>query len=318
MKLVVLDGYTLNPGDLSWQVLETLGDCRIYDRTPADRVLGRCENAEVVFTNKVVLSREILLKLPKLRYIGVLATGYNVVDIGAADELGIVVTNTPAYGSKAVAQFVYSLLLSFLQPVSYYDAAVKSGRWSNSPDFCFYDHSMAELADKTLGIIGFGNIGRQVAQYARCFDMRVIVTSRRKPNDLPSDILYLSLDELVRESDVITLHCPLTDENRGMVNREFLGRMKTTAYLINTGRGPLVDEAALADALRERQIAGAALDVLAQEPPSPDNPLLKLDNCLITPHIAWATLAARQRLMDIAIENLKAFLRGERMNQVMA
>jgi glycerate dehydrogenase len=318
MKIIVLDGYTLNPGDLSWQALEALGDCRIYDRTPASQVLSRCEDAEVVFTNKVVLSREIMQQLPNLKYIGVLATGYNVVDIAAAAELSIVVTNTPGYGSNAVAQFVFAQLLSLMQPVAYYDATVKSGRWSQSPDFCYYDHSMTELAGKTMGIVGFGNIGRKVAQFAHCFGMAVIVTSRRRPNDLPSDIHYLTLEGLIQQSDIITLHCPLTEENKGVVNRDFLNKMKPNAYLINTGRGPLVDETALANALREKRIAGAALDVLAQEPPSPDNPLLKLDNCLITPHIAWATLTARQRLMDIAIENLQAFLRGERMNQILA
>ncbi|MEN8180888.1 MAG: D-2-hydroxyacid dehydrogenase [Pseudomonadota bacterium] len=316
MKIVVLDGFTLNPGDLSWEDLQRLGDCDIHDRTPTDLVLSRCENAEAVFTNKVILSRQLMQQLPDLKYIGVLATGYNVVDIQAASELGIVVTNTPGYGSVSVAQFVFAQLLSFAQPVSYYDASVKTGRWSESVDFCYYDHSMTELAGKVMGIVGFGHIGRKVAQIARCFDMRVVTTSPRKPKDLPSDIDYLPLDELLRCSDVVTLHCPLTDDNKGMVNRDFLDKMKPTDYLINSARGSLVDEAALLEALQQKSIAGAALDVLAQEPPSRDNPLLLLENCLITPHIAWATTAARQRLMDIAVENLRAYVSGNLLNVV--
>jgi len=257
-------------------------------------------------------------QLPRLKYIGVLATGYNVVDIPAASGMGIVVTNTPGYGSGSVAQFVFAQLLSFVQPVRYYDASVKTGRWSESADFCFYDHSMTELAGKIMGIVGFGNIGRKVAQIACCFDMRVITASPRKPKDLPSNIDYLPLHELLQCSDVVSLHCPLTDQNQGMVNRNFLQHMKPTAYLINTARGPLIDEAALLEALQNKIIAGAALDVLDREPPNPDNPLLLLDNCLITPHIAWATTAARQRLLDIALENLKAFTRGHALNQVSA
>ena len=318
MKIVVLDGFTLNPGDLSWEGLQMLGDCDIHDRTPADLVLPRCKNAEAVFTNKVIISRQLMEQLPSLKYIGVLATGFNVVDIQAASELGVVVTNTPGYGSPSVAQFVFAQLLSFSQPVSYYDASVKAGRWSQSIDFCYYDHSMTELAGKVMGIVGFGHIGRKVAQIARCFDMRVVTTSPRKPKDLPSDTGYLPLDELLQSSDVVTLHCPLTNDNKGMVNSDFLEKMKPTAYLLNTARGPLIDEAALLNALQQKSIAGAALDVLAQEPPSPNNPLLLLDNCLITPHIAWATTASRQRLMDIAIDNLRAFINGKPLNLISA
>ncbi len=316
MKIVVLDGFTLNPGDLSWEGLKRLGDCELHDRTTPDQALPRCHEAEAVFTNKVILSRQIMEKLPDLQYIGVLATGYNVVDIQAANDLGIVVTNTPNYGSASVAQFVFSQLLNFAQPVDYYDGSVKAGRWSQSVDFCYYDHSLNELAGQTMGIVGFGHIGRKVARIARCFDMQVATTSPRKPKDLPSGVDYLPLDELLNLSDVVSLHCPLTDHNRGMVNRAFLGQMKRTAYLINTARGPLVDEAALLEALQQKRIAGAALDVLAEEPPRPQNPLFKLDNCRITPHIAWATTAARQRLMDIAVENLRAYLEGRPLNVV--
>ncbi len=316
MKIVVLDGFTLNPGDLSWEGLQRLGDCEIHERTPADMVLSRCENAEAVFTNKVILSRQLMEQLPRLKYIGVLATGFNVVDIQAANELGLVVTNTPGYGSASVAQFVFAQLLSFVQPVNYYDASVKTGRWSEAVDFCYYDHSMLELAVKIMGIVGFGHIGRKVSQIARCFNMQVVTTAPRKPKDLPSDIRYLPLHELLQYSDVVSLHCPLTDDNKGMVNRDFLAHMKSSAYLINTARGPLIDEAALVEALQRKDIAGAALDVLAEEPPSSDSPLLQLDNCLITPHIAWATTAARKRLLDIAIDNLQAFISGNALNRV--
>ena len=316
MKIVVLDGYTLNPGDLSWDALKKLGTCDIHDRTPEALVDNRCLNAEIVFTNKVVLSRQLMERLPKLKYIGVLATGYNVVDIKAATDLGIVVTNTPDYGSTSVAQFVFTQILSFAQPIKYYDASVKSGRWSRSIDFCYYDHSLFELAGKTIGILGLGHIGRKVAKIAHCFDMRVVTASPREPRDLPPYVDYLSLNDLLECSDVVTLHCPLTDTNQGLVDSNFLQRMKPTAYLINSARGPLVDETALAEALQQKTIAGAALDVLAQEPPSPDNPLFALDNCHITPHIAWATKAARQRLLDIAVDNLRYYLIGHPTNVV--
>ena len=316
MKIVVTDGFTLNSGDLSWESIACKGELTIHERTNPDQLLQRCRDAELVLTNKVVMDREVMQQLPKLRYIGVLATGYNVVDLQAASERGIVVTNIPAYGPASVAQFVFALLLNMVQPVHYYRDQVKQGRWAQSPDFCFYDHSMPELAQQTLGIIGFGAIGRKVARIARGFDMSVLVSSRTAPSDLPEGVEFVSQQQLLQRSDIVSLHCPLTPDNAAMVNGEFLGAMKSSAYLINTARGPLIDEVALEQALREKRIAGAALDVLTQEPPAAEQPLVALDNCTVTPHIAWSTQAARQRLMDIAARNIEAFFAGSPINVV--
>jgi len=316
MKIVILDGFTLNPGDLSWQPIQGLGECKVYERTQVSEVLARCSDAQIIFTNKVILDANILAQLPHLKYIGVTATGFNVVDTIAAKKQGIVVTNTPAYGSDSVAQFVFSQLLNWAQPVAYYSDTVKQKRWAKSPDFCYYDAPMIELANLTLGIVGYGAIGKKVAKIALGFGMQVLIYSRTKPQDLPNNIRFVALDELATKSDVISLHCPLNDANAGFVNAEFLANMKDSAYLINTGRGPLINEADLLNALKNNIIAGAALDVLAVEPPDENNPLLEVNNLTITPHIAWATLAARQRLMGIAVNNLKDFLAGKKTNRV--
>ncbi|WP_439134521.1 D-2-hydroxyacid dehydrogenase [Pseudomaricurvus sp.] len=316
MNIVVVDGYTLNSGDISWDDVRALGDCHIYERSSSDEVIERCQAADAVLTNKVVFSDEVMAQLPNLKYLGVTATGYNVIDVDAASRRGIVVTNTPAYGTASVAQFVFAQLLHWAQPVGYYDQSVKARRWSRSDDFCYYDHNMVELAGKTLGVVGYGAIGRQVAQVALAFGMEVLVHTRTLPADLPANVSHVDLSTLASRSDVISLHCPLTEENKGFINAEFLSLMKPSAYLINTGRGPLIDEAALYDALLQRRIAGAALDVLATEPPPVDHPLYSLNNCTITPHIAWATKEARQRLMGIAVDNLQAFVDGESLNRV--
>jgi len=316
MKIAILDGFTLNPGDLSWQPVHDLGECKIYERTDARDVLTRCRDAQIVFTNKVILDANILAQLPQLKYIGVTATGFNVVDTAAAKELGIVVTNTPAYGSDSVAQFVFAQLLNWAQPVAHYSETVKQKRWAKSPDFCYYDAPMIELSNLTLGIVGYGAIGKKVAQIALGFGMQVLIHSRTKPQDLPDGIRFVALDQLAKESDVISLHCPLNDTNAGFVNAAFLANMKNSAYLINTGRGPLINETDLLNALKNNTIAGAALDVLAVEPPDENNPLFEVNNLTITPHIAWATLAARQRLMGIAVNNLQDFLAGKTTNRV--
>ncbi len=316
MKIVILDGFTLNPGDLSWQAIEACGECDIHERTPINQVIERCHDAQIVFTNKVVLDAEIIAQLPKLKYIGVTATGVNVVDTVAAKQHGIVVTNTPGYGSDSVAQFVFSQLLNWAQPVAYYSDSVKQSRWSNSSDFCYYDHAMIELANLTLGIVGYGAIGKKVAKIAVAFGMKVLIHSRTQPQTLPTGIDVVPLNELASRCDVITLHCPLTPDNTGFINAKFLSNMKKSAYLINTGRGPLINEVDLLNALQKNIIAGAALDVLAIEPPDKNNLLIKEDNATITPHIAWATLTARKRLMGIATQNLQDFLQGKVSNHV--
>ncbi|GAA5317735.1 MAG: D-2-hydroxyacid dehydrogenase [Candidatus Pelagadaptatus aseana] len=317
-KLVVTDGYTLNPGDLSWSGFEPFGDLVVYDRTEPEQVVERCLGATMVLTNKVILDRQLMMQLPELRYIGVLATGYNVVDLEAARELGVVVTNIPAYGPESVAQFVFALLLNQVQPIHYYSNEVNNGRWSKSPDFCFYDHSMPELAGLTMGIIGYGAIGQKVARIARGFDMKVLVHTRTPPEVLPEGVSSVSLSSLCQDSDVISLHCPLTKQNQGLIDQAFLKQMKSSAYLINTARGPLVNEAELAEALQRGEIAGAALDVLAVEPPPQQHVLIDQEKCTITPHIAWSTLAARGRLMNIAVANVAAFLSGRPQHVVNA
>lgn len=316
MRIVVLDGYTLNPGDLTWNALQALGPCEVYDRTPPMQVAERASAAQIVLTNKTVLSRAAIEQLPELKYIGVLATGYNVVDVEAARQRDICVTNVPAYGTASVAQMVFAHLLHFTQHVSEHGQSVRDSNWSRSPDFCYWNHSLVELAGLTMGIVGLGRIGHQTAELATTFGMKVIYFDVTPHQNAPSEVTAVDLDTLLRESDVISLHCPLTQDNKGFVNRQRLEMMKPTAFLINTSRGPLIDEQALADALNRGRIAGAGLDVLCEEPPRPDNPLLHAKNCTITPHIAWATKAARQRLMDIAVSNVRAFLQGSPQNVV--
>jgi glycerate dehydrogenase len=320
MKIVALDGYTLNPGDLSWQALEALGDCTVYERTPKELLIERAAGAEIVLTNKVVLGAEQLAQLPQLRYIGVLATGYNVVDVEAARQRDVTVTNVPAYSTASVAQMVFALLLELSQQVGHHARLVREGRWTASVDFCFWDRPLVELDGLTLGIVGFGAIGRRVARLARAFGMEVLVHTAHPEKYRETvegrEARFVGLDELFRASDAISLHCPLTEETRALVDARRLDLMKPTAFLLNTGRGPLVDEVALAAALNAGRIAGAGLDVLSVEPPPVGNPLLQAANCCITPHIAWATRAARQRLMTTAVENLRAYLTGAPQNVV--
>ena len=310
MNIVVLDGYTLNPGDLTWDALKQLGSCTVHDRTPPELVLERAREAEVILTNKVVLNRETILALPRLKYIGVLATGYNVVDAAAAKERGIPVTNVPDYGTPSVAQHTFALLLELTQRSGHHAQTVRDGRWAASADFCYWDSPLVELHGLTFGVIGFGKIGRAVARLAEAFGMKVLVHSRRRPSDLPVSCEWVELDALLARSDVVSLHCPLTPETKQFINAQRLALMKPTAFLLNTSRGPLLDESAVAAALNAHRIAGAGLDVLSVEPPSAHNPLLTAKNCLITPHIAWASRAARARLMDIAVENIRAFATG--------
>jgi len=316
VRIVVLDGYTLNPGDLTWDALKAMGPCEVYDRTPPEQVVECASGAQIVLTNKTVLSRAAIEQLPGLKYIGVLATGYNVVDVEAAKQRGICVTNVPAYGTASVAQMVFAHLLHFAQHVGEHGQSVRHSHWSRSPDFCYWNYPLVELAGLTMGIIGLGRIGRQTTKLAAAFGMKLIYYDVTPHPDAPSEATAVDLDTLFRESDVISLHCPLTQDNKGFVNRQRLEMMKPTAFLINTSRGPLIDEQALADALNRGRIAGAGLDVLCEEPPRPDNPLLHAKNCTITPHIAWATKAARQRLMDIAVSNVRAFIQGSPQNVV--
>ncbi len=315
-KIVVLDGYTLNPGDLSWKELEAFGPCIVYHRTVPEDVLSRSEGADIILTNKTVLSTDIIEQLPALKYIGVLATGYNVVDIEAADERGIVITNVPAYSTQSVAQLVFAHLLNLAHHVSHHAQTVRGGRWASSVDFCYWDTPLIELAEMTMGIVGFGRIGQTTAKLAKAFGMKVIAYDIVKPSNMPQDCQFVELDDIFRRSDIVTLHCPLTLQTEKIVNSRRLALMKKTAFLINTGRGPLVDEQALADALNNGNIAGAGLDVLSSEPPKEDNPLLEAKNCFITPHIAWATQAARQRLMTVVVDNVAAFLAGTPQNVV--
>ena len=316
MKIVVLDGYTLNPGDLTWDELNSLGDCEIHDRTPPQEVLARAADAEIVLTNKTVLTREQIQSLPKLKYIGVLATGTNIVDAVAARERNIPVTNVPAYGTRSVAQMTFALLLELTQSVGHHAQTVRERRWTRSVDWSYWDGSLIELDGLTMGIIGFGRIGRAVAGLGIAFGMNVLASSRSRPQQPPQNISFVDLESLFRKSDVISLHCPLTPETNQLVNAERLSWMRPTALLLNTSRGPLIDEQALADALNAGKIAGAGLDVLSIEPPPTDNPLLRAKNCLVTPHIAWATRAARSRLMQIAVANVRAFLDGRLQNVV--
>lgn len=310
MNITVLDGYTLNPGDLSWTRLEALGRLQVYERTPAEGIVERAKNAEIVLTNKTPLRAEHLERLPKLRYIGVLATGYDVVDIAAADARGIVVTNVPAYSSDSVAQLVFSLLLELCHRVGLHDEAVRDGAWAASPDFSFWRTPLVELSGKTLGVYGFGGIGERVATIGQAFGMNVIATNRSGKAPSVAGVRLVSPQRLFAEADVVTLHCPLTRETEGLIREETLSLMKSTAFLINTGRGKLIREHDLAAALNSGAIAGAGLDVLSAEPPQPDHPLIGARNCVITPHIGWATREARERLMETAAANVEAFLAG--------
>jgi glycerate dehydrogenase len=316
MRIVVLDGYTLNPGDLRWDGLEALGPCTVYDRTPPEETVARAAEAEIILTNKTVLSRETLQRLPRLRYVGVLATGYNVVDVDAARERNVLVTNVPDYATSSVVQMVFAHLLNLTLRVADHGRGVAAGRWTQSDDFSYWDYPLVELAGLTLGIVGLGRIGRSVAVVAQSLGMNVLAHNATTPTRPPAGVHFVDLEELFRQSDAVSLHCPLTPATHRLVNAERLALMRPTAYLINTGRGPLVDESALADALNSGRLAGAGLDVLSSEPPPADNPLLTAKNCCLTPHIAWATRAARRRLFDVAVANVRAFLAGTPQNVV--
>lgn len=316
MKIVVLDGYALNPGDLSWTGMEALGELTVYERTSPSEVLERSAGAEVLITNKTIITAEHMVALPQLKYIGVLATGYNVVDIDEARNRGIVVTNIPAYSTASVAQMVFAHVLNITQRVGYYATENANGRWTNSVDFCYWDTDLVELDGKKMGIVGLGNIGRATARIAQAFGMEVLVVTSKEQSALPEGMKKVTLDELFAQSDVVSLHCPLTPDTKEMVNAARLQTMKPSAILINTGRGPLVNEQDLADALNEGRIAAAGLDVLSVEPSVTGNPLLGARNCFITPHIAWATKEARIRLMDIAVNNLKSYQEGIIINNV--
>jgi glycerate dehydrogenase len=317
MKIVVLDGYTLNPGDLSWDDLEKFGDVEIYHRTPQEKIIERCAGAAIVLTNKTPLNSDILNQLSSLKYIGVLATGYNVVDIDAARNNGVVVSNVPGYGTDSVVQMTFALLLELCQHVQKHSDAVMNGKWTQSPDWCFWDYPLIELSGKTLGIIGLGDIGMKVADLATAFGMNIIAASRTQTDQSSRDnFQWMSLDELLEEADVVSLHCPLTPETKGLINQNKLARMKKSAFLLNTSRGPLVIAHDLANALNDDVIAGAALDVLSEEPPLADNPLFHAKNCILTPHIAWATKEARARLMKMVVSNVDAFLQGKPINVV--
>lgn len=316
MKIVVLDGYGLNPGDLSWDAVSQLGELTVYDRTSSEEVIERSAGAEAILTNKTVITAEIMEALPDLKYIGVLATGYNVVNVGAAREKGIVVTNIPAYGTPSVAQMVFAHILNIAQQVQHHSEEVRKGRWTNNADFCFWDTPLIELREKKIGLVGLGHTGYNTARIAIGFGMQVTAYTSKSSLQLPPEIKKRTLDELFSECDIVSLHCPLTDETKELVNAERLLLMKPTAILINTGRGPLVNEQDLADALNAGKLYAAGLDVLSSEPPKADNPLLTARNCYITPHIAWASLEARTRLMDILVENIKAFQAGKPVNNV--
>lgn len=316
MKIVVLDGYALNPGDLNWSGMEALGDLTVYDRTPKELVRERSAGADVLLTNKTPLDEESINALPELRYIGVLATGYNVVDVEAAKKRGIPVTNIPDYSTDSVAQAVFAHLLNLTQRVAEHAQSVRNGDWNRSADFCYWNFPLLELKGLTMGLIGFGRIGRATGELARAFGMKVIASKSNRSNETPDWVERVEMDELFRRSDVVSLHCPQTDETLHLVNRERLALMKPTAFLINTSRGGLVDEAALYDALKNNTISGAGLDVVTTEPPRDSNPLFELPNCYITPHIAWATKSARSRLLNVAVENLESFSRGDLQNLV--
>jgi glycerate dehydrogenase len=308
MKIVVLDGYTLNPGDLTWEGLEKLGDLIVYDRTREDKIVERIGDAEVIFINKIKITREIL-EQTNVKYIGVLATGFNVVDIEAAKEKGVLVSNIPTYGTASVAQMIFALLLEICHHVGAHDAAVKSGEWTNKTDFCFWNYPLIELAGKTMGIIGYGRIGQTTGVIAQAFGMKVPAYNRHPDKSLESETLkFVELEELFSESDVISLHCPLLDSTKGIINKSSIAKMKDGVIIINTSRGPLIVEADLAEALNSGKVYAAGVDVVSVEPIEADNPLLKAKNIFITPHIAWAPIESRKRLMNIAAENLRSYI----------
>jgi glycerate dehydrogenase len=317
MEIVVLDGYTLNPGDLSWDKLSSLGEVILYDRTPLNKISERAANAEILITNKTPLTEETISRLPDLRYIGVLATGYNIVDTVAAKKRNVIVSNVPAYSTLSVAQLTFAFLLELCHHVQRQSDSVMNGKWALSPDFSFSDFPLIELAGKTMGIIGYGNIGKKVGDIATAFGMNIIAAGRHK-TDQPDrkNFRWAEINDVLEEADVISIHCPLLPETKGLINAENLKKMKRSAFLLNTSRGPVVVEQDLADALNNGIIAGAGLDVLSIEPPVRDNPLFKAKNCLITPHIAWATKEARVRLMNVAVNNVAAFINGKPVNVV--
>ncbi|WP_321414992.1 D-2-hydroxyacid dehydrogenase [uncultured Desulfobacter sp.] len=316
MKIVVLDGFTLNPGDLSWDKFSQIGDLEVYDRTSPEEIRKRTVDANIVLTNKTLLTAEDIAAMNKVEYIGVLATGVNVVDLEHTKKKGITVTNVPGYSGSSSAQMVFALILELTNRVGHHSQTVTDGKWSESKDFCYWDYPLVELEGITLGIVGYGGIGKAVARIALAFGMNILIYNRSVPPDLPAGITYSDLDNLIKSSDIISLHCPLTPQTKGMINKETLAQMKKTAYLVNTSRGPLIVENDLAEALNKGRIAGAAMDVLAKEPPDKSCPLLTADNCYITPHFAWATLASRKRLMSMAVENLKNYLAGNPQNVV--
>lgn len=316
MNIVILDGYALNPGDLSYGCLQQFGTLKVYDRTTPDQVVERAKEAEALLTNKVVLGENEFAQLPHLRYVGVQATGYNVVDVEAARRYGIIVTNIPAYSTASVAQMVMAHLLNITQSVDYYAQQNYAGRWSTNPDFCYWDNRLIELAGKQMGIVGFGRTGSAVARLAQAFGMRIVTYTSKPQDTLPDGVEKCSLDTLFATSDVVSLHCPLVPATHHLVNAERLAQMKATAILINTARGPIVDEEALAHALNSGMLYAAGVDVLCEEPPRAQSPLLKARNCFVTPHIAWATLEARTRLLQICEANLRAFIEGHPQNVV--
>jgi glycerate dehydrogenase len=319
MDIVVLDGYTLNPGDLNWDGIKQFGNLTVYDRTDfsVDNIVNRIGSAEIIFTNKTPISKDVMIKVPSVKYIGVLATGYNIVDIKSAKELGKTVTNIPSYGTTAVAQFTFALLLELCHHIGDHSEAVKKGAWSKSPDFCFWNYPLIELSGKIMGLIGFGRIGQATAKIAQPFGLEVMVYDIHQKKELENEnCKYVSLDVLFRGSDIISLHCPLLESTKEIINKNSIADMKDGVLIINTSRGPLINEIDLCNALNAGKVGGAAVDVVSVEPIKDDNPLLKANNCLITPHIAWAPKESRLRLMNIAVDNLRAFLKGESINVV--
>lgn len=316
MKIVMLDAYTTNPGDLSWDNFTSLGDLTIYDRTPSDKIVERAKEADIIITNKTPITKEIIDCLPKLKFIALMSTGYNIVDYIYLKEKGIPVSNIPSYSTDAVAQLVMSFILELAMNVSLHSESVKNGEWSECSDFCYWKSPLTELAGKTLGIFGLGKIGKAVAERAKAFGMNVVAYTPRKHGNEPDFIKLVSLDEMLNLADIISMHCPLTPETEGVVNKDFISRMKDGAYFINTSRGTVVDEAALAEALNSGKLGGAGLDVLSTEPPKKDNPLLAAKNCFITPHIAWASFETRKRLVSILYNNIQAFIDGKPQNVI--
>lgn len=317
MNIVILDAYTTNPGDLSWERFSEFGEVTAYDYTPPELIIERCKDAEIIIDNKVILTKEIMDNLPKLKYIGMLSTGFNVIDIDAAKKNGVVVCNVPTYSTAAVAQLTFALILEIYNQVGVHNEAVHSGEWSSCRDFCFQKTPLVELSNKTIGLIGYGKIGSEVAKIADAFSMNIVCyVPSKKPLPDFKKFRFVTLDELAEQSDIVSLHCPLTPETTGIINKRFISKMKENAIIINTSRGPAIDEQALADALNEGKIAGAGVDVLSTEPPKENNPLLTCQKCFITPHIAWAGFETRERLIGVVFDNLKSFINGNPTNVV--